>query len=180
MPALPSVKSVQSLAKSFSGENATSMIRREWKRLSGKPGGKLLFSKLIGLVVPYTGTLGARIDEVRESYARVLLPDRRAVRNHLKSVHAIAMANLVELTANLAVLYSAPDDSRMIPTRMTIEWLKKGRGTLVAECTLSGPIGGERKEYENEVLIRDGQGDLVARGVVRSLIGPKRKADAAA
>jgi len=181
MPALPSLKSLQSLAKAFSGENATSMIRREWKRLSGKPGGKLLFSKMIGLVVPYTGTIGARIEEVREGYAKVLLPDRRAVRNHLKSIHAIAMANLVELTANLAVLFTAPEDTRMIPTRMSMEWVKKGRGTLTAECTLTATISGsERKEYENEVLIRDAQGDLVAKGTVRSLIGPKRKADAAA
>lgn len=180
MPAMPSLKSIQSFAKAFSGENATSMIRREWKRLSSKPGGKLLFSKMIGFVVPYTGTIGARVEEIREGYAKVLLPDRRAVRNHLRSIHAIAMTNLVELTANLAVLFTAPEDARMIPTRMSIEWLKKGRGTLVAECHLTTPIGGDRKEYDNEVVIRDAEGDVVARGTVRSLIGPKRKTDAAA
>jgi len=177
MPGLPSV---QSLMKSFSGENATSLIRREWKRLSGKPGGKLLFSKMLGLVAPYTGTMGARIEEIREGYAKVTLREHRTVRNHLRSIHAIALTNLVELTANLAVLFSAPEDARMIPTRMTMEWLKKARGTVVAECHCQLPIGVERKEYDNEVVIRDQDGDVVAKGTVRSLIGPKRKAEAAA
>ena len=177
MPGLPSI---QSLVKSFSGENASSLIRREWNRLSGMPGGKLLFSKMIGLVVPYTGTIGARVEEIREGYAKVTLTERRAVRNHLRSVHAIALTNLVELTANLAVLFSAPEDARMIPTRMTMEWLKKARGTLTAECHCQLPIGVERKEYDNEVVIRDQAGDVVAKGTVRSLIGPKRKAEAAA
>jgi uncharacterized protein (TIGR00369 family) len=176
MPALPSVKS---LTKTFSGENATSLIRREWTRLSTKPGGKLLFSKLLGFVAPYTGSMGARVEEIREGYAKVLLPDRRAVRNHLRSIHAIALANLIEYTANLAVLFTAPEDARMIPTRMTVEWIKKGRGTLVAECTCAQPIGLEKKEYDNTVVIRDGQGEVIAKGTVTSLIGPKRKADAA-
>lgn len=175
MPSLPS------LSKAFAGENATVMIRREWKRLSGKPGGKLLFSKLLGLVVPYTGTIGARVEEVREGYARLTLPDRRQVRNHLRSIHAIALANLVEFTANMAVLFSAPEDSRMIPTALSMEYLKKARGTLTAECRCQLPIGQEKKEYVNEVLIRDAEGEVVAKGSVRSLIGPqKKKVEAAA
>jgi acyl-coenzyme A thioesterase PaaI-like protein len=177
MPGLPSV---QSIVKSFAGENATSLIRREWKRLSGKPGGKLLFSKMLGLVAPYTGSMGARVDEIREGYARVSLKESRSIRNHLRSIHAIALTNLVELTANLAVLFSAPEDSRMIPTRMTMEWMKKARGTVIAECTCQLPIGLEKKEYDNEVVIRDQDGDVVAKGTVRSLISPKRKAESAA
>src|ERR1043165_8020066 len=76
-----------SIVKSFSGENAGSLIRREWKRLSSKPGGKLLFSKMISLMVPYTGTIGARVEEIREGYAKVQLTERRGIRNHLQSIH---------------------------------------------------------------------------------------------
>lgn len=168
------------ILESLGGAEAGSTVRAQWERLSGLPGGKALFSRLMGLLVPYTGTIGARVDEVRDGYARVLLKDRRAVRNHLQSVHAIALANLAELTANLAVLYSAPRETRMILTGLSMEYLKKARGQLTAECTCPIP-GSERKEYDNVVEIRDGKGDLVARGHVRSLISPKTASkDAAA
>jgi acyl-coenzyme A thioesterase PaaI-like protein len=168
------------LLDGFRGAEAGATVRNQWDRLSGLPGGKALFSRLIGLVVPYTGSIGARADEVRQGYARVILKDRRAVRNHLQCVHAIALANLAELTANLAVLYSAPGDTRMILTGISMEYLKKARGQLTAECTCPIP-GSERKEYDNLVEIRDAKGELVARGHVRSLLGPKTASkDAAA
>jgi acyl-coenzyme A thioesterase PaaI-like protein len=163
------------LLDSFGGAEAGSTVRAQWERLSGLPGGKALFSRLLGLLVPYTGSIGARVEEVREGFARVILKDRRAVRNHLRSVHAIALANLAEMTANLAVLYSAPSDTRMILTGISMEYLKKARGQLTAECSCPIP-GSERKEYDNVVNIHDAKGELVARGHVRSLVGPKTAA----
>ncbi len=58
--------------------------------------------------------------------------DRRAVRNHLDCVHAIALANLAELAGNVALAYSLPDDARFIVSGMEIEYVKKARGTITA------------------------------------------------
>ncbi|HLL52985.1 MAG TPA: hotdog fold domain-containing protein [Myxococcaceae bacterium] len=158
---------------SSAGQNATVLIRKQWKLLSGLPGGKRVFSRMMGIIVPYTGTIGARVEELRDGYARVLLPDRRAVRNHLSSVHAIALANLAELAGNLAVLYSAPEDTRMIVAGISLEYLKKARGDITGECTCEIP-GRERKEYVNEVVMKDRAGEIVARAQLRSLVGPKK------
>jgi uncharacterized protein (TIGR00369 family) len=158
---------------SSAGQNATVLIRKQWKLLSGLPGGKRVFSRMMGIIVPYTGTIGARVEELRDGYARVLLPDRRAVRNHLSSVHAIALANLAELAGNLAVLYSAPEDTRMIVAGISLEYLKKARGDITGECTCEIP-GRERKEYVNEVIMKDRAGEIVAKAQLRSLVGPKK------
>lgn len=147
-------------------------IAKQWDRLSPLPGGKKIFSRALGLFVPYTGTIGAEVEDLRRGYARVILKDRRAVRNHLSSVHAIAMTNLVEMAGNLALLYSLPAGGRMIVTRITTDYLKKARGTLVAECMSPVPETLDRREYEFEVLIKDRSGDVVARGTLRSLVGP--------
>jgi acyl-coenzyme A thioesterase PaaI-like protein len=95
------------------------------------------------------------------------------VRNHLGSVHAIALTNLAEIAGNLALLYSAPDDSRMILTGLSMEYLKKARGHLEAECHCPIPDSNAKREFRLEVPIRDGDGNTVAVGTLRSLLGPR-------
>lgn len=148
-------------------------IKTAWDRISGLPGGRRLFSAMIGRVAPYTGSIGATIEALEIGYSRVKMDDRRAVRNHLQSVHAIALANLAELTGNVALAYSLPDDARFIVAGMEIDYIKKARGTLIAECQCPVPPDSARTEYPVVVTIRDNTGDEVARATLRSLVGPK-------
>src|SRR6185369_3694300 len=113
-------------------EKRGNFVRDAWDRLRGLPGGKRLFSLLVGRAAPYTGTIGARIEALEVGYAKVTLRDRPSVRNHLRCVHAIALANLAEVTGNVAVFYALPDDMRFIVAGLSIEYLKKARGTLTA------------------------------------------------
>jgi len=157
------------------------MIRQAWDRLSTLPAGTHLFSRFVGRAAPYTGTIDAHVAELRDGYARVVLRDRPAVRNHLRCVHAIALANLAGLCGNVAVAYALPDDARFIVAGMSIEYLKKARGTITAESRPPAIASGTRAEYAVEVEMRDPAGTLVARATLRTLIGPKRaEKDAAA
>jgi uncharacterized protein (TIGR00369 family) len=148
-------------------------IRSLWRRFAPLPGGKRLFSVALGRLAPYTGTISPRVEELRDGYARVVMHDRRAVRNHLRSVHAIALMNLAEVTSGLALTYALPADARAILTGLSIDFLKKARGTLTAEASLEPPQTNERQEYEFESRIRDEVGDLVAIARARWLVGPK-------
>jgi uncharacterized protein (TIGR00369 family) len=151
-------------------------VREAYDRLSRVPGGKRLFDRLVGFAAPYTGTIGARVSEVRRGYARVTLTERRAVQNPFRSIHAIALANLAELCGNLAMAYSMPDDARFIVGGMSIDYAKKARGTITAECECTIPSTNERREYEVPVVMRDREGDIVATATLRTIIGPKRTA----
>ena len=154
-------------------DGPTNMIRESWDKLCGLPAGSRLFSRLVGMMAPYTGTIDAHVTTLRAGYAEVVLRDRRAVRNHLGSVHAVALANLAELTGNVALAYALPDDGRFIVTRMTIDYLKKARGTLRGVCEAPVPETSDRREYEVPVEILDEAGDVVARAMLHSLVGPK-------
>lgn len=153
----------------------TNMLRSAWDRLSPLPAGKRVFSKLVGTAAPYTGSMGAEVVELRRGYARVQLRDRRKVRNHLDCVHAIALANLAELTGNVAMAYSMPDSARFIVAGMNIDYLKKARGAItgVTECPV--PETDDKREYEVPVSLRNAQGEEVARATLRTLVGPKKR-----
>jgi acyl-coenzyme A thioesterase PaaI-like protein len=149
-------------------------LRDLWDWLQRLPGGNRLFSRMLGQAAPYTATMGARVVELRPGYARVTLADRRAVRNHLRSIHAVALVNLAELTGNVALAYTLPDDARFILEGLSIEYLKKARGLITGECHCPMPHTSERQSFEIPVELRNGAGELVARATLRSLVGPKR------
>lgn len=149
-------------------------IRRAWDALHGKPGGDALFHLFMGVLVPYTGSLGARVLSLRPGHAAVELVERRAVRNHLRSIHAIAIANLVELAGNLAVAYSLPDDARFIVRGISVTYHKKSRGRIVATGMPPVITSSEKQAFQVRVEVRDDAGDLCAEGVLDTVVGPKK------
>lgn len=150
------------------------LVRLAWDGLARVPFGRAVFSRAVGMAAPYTSTMGARVDRLERGRAEVVLRDRRAVRNHLDCVHAIALANLAELAGNLAISYSMPDDARFIVAGMAIDYVKKARGTIRATATCPVPETSARVEYEVPVEMRDPSGTLVARATLRTLVGPKK------
>lgn len=156
-------------------DGESNLIREVWDALVRVPGGKLLFSQLIGRTAAYTGSIGAKVDELRHGYAETSMRDRPKLRNHLRSVHAIALANLAELTGNIAMAYSMPDDARFIVAGLSIDYTKKARGTIRGICNCPSVTSNERKEYPVFVYLNDESGDAVAKVTLRTLVGPKSK-----
>lgn len=161
-------------AEALTTESKTNFIREVWDRVERIPGGKLLYSRIIGRLAPYTSSIGAVVQELRSGYSRVTMADRQKVRNHLSCVHAVALANLVELTGNLALGYSLPDDARFIVSGMSLDYLKKARGTITGECNIPPIDSSDKREYQVPVTLRDEQGHIVVQGTLRTLVGPKR------
>ncbi len=162
------------IASYFAQQSKTNFFRSSWDRLETIPLGKRAFSRLVGWMAPYTGTIHAEVLELREGRCRTLLRDRRAVRNHLESVHAIALANLGELTGNAALAYSLPDDARFIVAGMSVDYVKKARGDIYGVCEQAMPSTSERREYDVHVSLRNAADEEVAKVTLRTLVGPKR------
>jgi len=147
--------------------NPSATLRSAWARLNSVPGGTWLFSQVVGWVVPYSRTVGAHVRELRPGYCRATLRDRRKVRNHFQSIHAVALINLGELASGLATTLALPPHVRGIPIRITAQYLKKARGRLTAEAQVFLPAVGESPlDYQVESTISDPSGEPVCRVAV--------------
>jgi acyl-coenzyme A thioesterase PaaI-like protein len=144
-----------------------------WQRARRLPFGDALFTYALGRQVPYTASIAPRVLALEPGFARIAMRDRRAVRNHLDSVHAIALANLGEFTSGAAMITALPAGVRSIVTGLSIEYSKKARGTLVAEARVSVPEVTGDVEHLVHAVIRDTAGDEVARIEVRWRLSPR-------
>lgn len=123
-------------------------------------------------MTPYTGTVGARVEELAPGFCRAVLRDRRRVRNHLASVHAMALANFAEMTSGLAVLSGLAPGVQGIVTGFSITYQKKARGPLTAECRVTGLDVTVERAQEATVTVSDAAGDVVARASAQWRLRP--------
>ena len=103
-----------------------------YTKCSKLPGGKRLFSKLVCMKAPYFKTIQPLFCELRPGYCEITMKNRRAVQNHIKSVHAIAMCNISELTAGSMLEATLPKIMRWIPKHMAVDYLKIAKTDLKA------------------------------------------------
>lgn len=148
-------------------------LKKLWNRLHTLPGGKFLFSKIVGFQIPYTGSIRPHIEKFDDGQSEVRIRDRRAIRNHLQCVHAIALANVGELCSGIAVWSRLPDNARMILTRLEIEYSKKSRGTLVAMATCPPILSNDVADFPIDVLVKDSADTTTAKLRVTWRVGPK-------
>ena len=147
-----------------------------WRRLGGNPLGRGLFNLFICILVPYSGSTSPRVQEISPGRARVHLRDKRRVRNHLKSIHAIALANVLELTSGLAMMAALSPDVRGIVASLEIQYHKKARGLLevTSECQPPSSLT-ENTEFLATAEARDASGDVVSSISVTWILGPTKK-----
>jgi acyl-coenzyme A thioesterase PaaI-like protein len=157
----------------YKGKKMNRLINT-YQKCAKLPAGKRIFSKLICLKAPYFGTIKPLFKELRPGYCEVTMKKRRAVHNHIKSVHAIAMCNLSELTAGTMLEATLPQSMRWIPKGMAVEYLKIAKTDLKAVCKISTADLDQPQELPMTVQVTDTSDAEVFRAVITMHLSKKK------
>jgi acyl-coenzyme A thioesterase PaaI-like protein len=158
---------------------ADSKALRSWQALSGTAFGRWLFSRLVCLKAPYFGSIRPVFEVLAPGAAVARIRKRRAVTNHIGTVHAIAMANLCELVAGTVTEVSIPRSMRWIPRGMHIEYLGKAETDIRAEAIMPGVTDGNPQDVVVPVDVTDRHGKRVVHADITMYLSPKKPAIAA-
>ena len=152
-------------------------VLSQYRRLSRWPAGRWLFSRAVCFRAPYFATIAPRFIALEPGRCEVKISDRRRVHNHIGTVHAIALCNLAELSAGVMTEASLPATMRWIPKGMTVEYLKKARGTMRAVATPDIPVVESATGYDLPVTVSvlDAQTDEVFRARIMMWLSPKSR-----
>lgn len=96
-----------------------------------------IWSKTFGRIVPMVGTANIRYLEVSKEKVVVRIENNRNMQNHIKGVHAAAMALLAETATGFVTGLNVPDDRILLIKTLQVDYLKVASGGLTATATLS-------------------------------------------
>lgn len=154
----------------------TTPLLAMYRRFTRWPLGRWLFSRAVCWKAPYFSTISPLITVLETGRCEAVFADRRRVRNHLGTVHAIALCNLAELTAGVMTDASLPTGMRWIPKGMTVQYLKKAKGRMRGVATPAIPLVASTSGYELPVNVDvfDPDGERVFSAEIRMWLSPRK------
>jgi len=152
-----------------------SLALTTWNRLKGNAPGRWLFSRIVCFRAPYFASISPLFRTLEVGFAEVSLKKRRKVTNHIRTVHAIAMANLCEIAAGTMIEASLPLSMRWIPKGMTIQYLAKAATNITATAILPTIEYGETQDVVIPVKVQDTAGNVVVKADITMYVTPAKR-----
>ncbi|WNF48860.1 DUF4442 domain-containing protein [Pseudomonas sp. SG20056] len=111
-------------------------------------------SLLFGSQVKFAGTAKVRVHTLTQQQAVMSIANKRKVQNHIKGVHAAAMALLAESATGFLVGMNVPDDKLPLIKSLKVDYLKRATGSLRAVASLTAEqIQAIHTQEKGEVLV---------------------------
>lgn len=143
------------------------------------PFGKRIFSMGFSFAAPYFLSIWPLVENLKPGHASVSLTQSWSLQNHIKTVHAIAVCNLVEMCMGLVMEASIPKHLRWLPMGMDVDYTKKATGKLTATSNIDPEKFFVLQSYPGQVglpvEVKDEKGVVVTKGTVRLWISKNPK-----
>jgi acyl-coenzyme A thioesterase PaaI-like protein len=132
-----------------------------------------LLNLLLGRVIPFNRPHGFAIERIESDKIITRAPYRRRNHNHIRGIHACAIATVAEFSSGLILLAKLdPSKYRLIMARLEIDYLYQAKQEIFATTILDEPLLQEKillplqqeaaVNFTQETLVTDQQGNQVA------------------
>ena len=137
------------------------------------PGGRWIFSTMFARKAPYFASIKPRIEALEPNFCQLTFKKRRAVQNHIGTVHAIAVCNGMEMAMGALAEASIPKHLRWLPKGMKVDYLAKTNSDVTVEAKASSDTW-QPGNQPIAVEARRDDGTVVAKGHITIYISAKK------
>jgi acyl-coenzyme A thioesterase PaaI-like protein len=145
-----------------------------WEKLRGVPGGARVFSFVFAWKAPYFRSVRPRFVQVSPNYAALVLPKRRAVQNHIGTVHAIAVCNGLEAAMGALAEATIPSGKRWLPKGMEVAYLAKSTSDLTCSAETDPDAWSAGPDVPVRVKAVRTDGTVVVEGTINLWVTDKK------
>jgi hypothetical protein len=138
--------------------------------LSRFPLGRTFFSGFLSAIAPYSASVTPRVEQISvddKNFVTCVISceDQPWLHNPYNSIHAIALANIGELSSGVAAFVAMQNTKLVkgIPIQINMEYFKKGRGTMKSTATIDMKLFSASGEVKLESIITDRKNDMIAK-----------------
>ena len=147
-----------------------------YRKLQKLPvGGNYLFSKVLGVKVPYFSTVKPRMQIMEPGRAVLTMKKRRAVYNHIKTVHVIAICNGLEMAMGMVVEATIPSHLRWLPKGMNVDYPAKADTNIRVEALVDVADFKPNSDVVVDVKAYRDDGTVVVGGTITVWVTEKPK-----
>jgi acyl-coenzyme A thioesterase PaaI-like protein len=138
---------------------------------------RTLLNAILPWMIPFNRPHGFKVVPLPEGGISVQIPYWRINRNHIKGIHACALATAAEMCSGLSVLeHLDPKHYRLIMRSLHMDYHYQAKMNAVASCspdpemirtTVVEPLKTtEAVDYTSTVLLKDEKGNHLATGTI--------------
>jgi acyl-coenzyme A thioesterase PaaI-like protein len=109
------------------------------------------------------GTGGIRYEVVSPEQVVCTIKNRRPMQNHIKSLHAVAMALLAETATGFVVGVNLPDDKMPLIKSLKLDYKKLAKGDMKAVATLT--------DEQRQQILTEPKGEVLVPVVITDATG---------
>ncbi|EKE79945.1 thioesterase [Idiomarina xiamenensis 10-D-4] len=157
----------------MSDHQSVNPILSLYQRFQRYPFGSRLFSWVFSRKAPYFANIKPLVTQLQPNYCELKFNKRKAVQNHIGTVHVIAICNGMEMAMGGLAEATIPKHLRWIPKGMQVDYTAKSTGKHIRVVAETSPEQWQPGDLPVKVTAYRDDGTVVVQGHILLYVSEK-------